>query len=121
MGSYWRRQRSLDGRELMSESKPYVRNAANPEQVKNAEMLERHRVDSEIRDMAVVLNSPEGRRLVWRYLEFCSVFKSTFNHSGSISAFNEGMRNVGLKLMAELNEASPEAYLIMLKESKEKR
>lgn len=36
-------------------------------------------------------------------------------------AFSEGERNVGLRLLAELTAASPELYLLMLKEVEDER
>ena len=46
--------------------------------------------------------------------------RTSFNASGSVMAFNEGQRNIGLMLQAEVLEASPEAYMTMLNEQRKK-
>jgi len=100
-------------------SKPLVTNAANESQVKEAGSKIKDLRMQELNDMRAILSMPQGRRFVWRYLTHCKVFQSTFNHSGSITSFNEGMRNVGLMMLSDVNDASPESYLTMMKESKE--
>lgn len=96
-----------------------VKNAADEEQVKKAESKLKRVRERELADIHQILQSQYGRRFYWRYLTECKVFETSFSHSGSITAFNEGVRNVGLKLLTDLNEASPDSYLTMLKESKE--
>jgi hypothetical protein len=99
--------------------KPVVKNAASKSQVKESDHKIRRGREREVADICHVLSSVEGRRFVWRYLETCKVFQSSWDHSGSVMSFNEGQRNVGLRLLADINEAMPEAYLVMMKESKE--
>jgi hypothetical protein len=71
----------------------------------------------EIEDLRGILNSKTGRRFVWRLLERAGVYRTSFNNSGSITAFNEGRRDVGLFLLNEIHEVAPDAYLTMLKEA----
>lgn len=77
------------------------------------------RREEEVQDVAMLLASRTGRRFVWRYLTLCGVFKTSFDNSGSVTAFNEGQRNIGLRLMADVNDAAPDSYQVMLRESKE--
>lgn len=95
-----------------------VKNAADPEQVQKAKEKSESFNDRRLNDVREVLNTVRGRRFFWRYLEICGVFK-TSNADASQIFFNEGMRNIGLQLLADVNEASPEAYLLMLRESQE--
>jgi hypothetical protein len=74
----------------------------------------------ELEDLRWLLGHPQGRRLVLRMLEETGVFRSSFNHSGSLMAFNEGRRNIGLWLTSELMEGSADGYLRVLKEHKAK-
>ena len=97
--------------------KPYVRNAADREQVKDAARKAKWTREDELADVRAILATKEGRRFVWRYLTECSVFKTSFT-GNSQTFFNEGERNVGLKLMADVNDADPEAYIAMLREAK---
>lgn len=96
---------------------PLVKNAASESQVNTASDKMQGTRDRELNDVRHVLGSIQGRRLIWRYLETCGVFRTSFTGS-SQTFFNEGERNIGLKLLADINEASPESYLTMLKESK---
>lgn len=100
------------------ETKPAPRrNIAEGAAEGNRKALSRR--EHELQDVALILASPTGRRFFYRYLEVCHVFKTSFDNSGSVTAFNEGERNVGLRLFRDINDASPESYSVMLKEAKE--
>lgn len=79
-----------------------------------AEALERRR--KEVEDLRWLLANPQGRRIAARMLSETGVFRSSFNHSGSLMAFSEGKRQIGLWLTAELLEASPDGYFKTLKQ-----
>lgn len=70
----------------------------------------------ELDDLRWLLGHPQGRRITARLLEETGVYRSSFNHSGSVMAFNEGKRHTGLFLTAELLEASSEGYMKVLTE-----
>lgn len=70
-------------------------------------------------DIKFLLSSKKGRRILWRLLSWTGVFRLSFNHSGSISAFNEGTRYVGLTLLSQIQEADTMAYATMTKEQQE--
>jgi hypothetical protein len=74
----------------------------------------------ELDDLRWLLGHPQGRRIVSRLLDEAGVFRSSFNHSGSVMAFSEGRRHMGLFLTGELLEASADGYLKVLKEFKAK-
>jgi len=95
-----------------------VRNAADPEQVEKAKEKVETRDEQKINDIREVLGTRRGRRYFWGLLEWCGIFKTSNSDEHQIF-FNEGMRNVGLKLLADVNEAAPEVYNLMLRESKE--
>lgn len=71
----------------------------------------------ELEDVAFILGTEQGRRFYWRYMVLCGLFKSSFTGNNT-TFFNEGERNIGLRLQADLNESNPNAYLQMLSESK---
>ena len=93
--------------------------ASDEDQVEAA----RHKADrtraDELGDLRSILGAPEGRRLMWRYLTRCGVFKTSMTGS-SQTFFLEGQRNVGLWLLADINAADPGAYVQMLAESHER-
>jgi hypothetical protein len=49
-------------------------------------------------------------------MEFTGVDRSSFHTSGSVMSFNEGMRNVGLKMIDQALQADPKLYTTMLEE-----
>lgn len=101
----------------MSRKRGLVRNAGDPEQVARAEEVAKNRRETELADVRWLLADPRGRRFFWRYLEQCGVFRTSFTGS-SETFFREGARNVGLAMMADLEEADPQAYVTMLTEAK---
>jgi hypothetical protein len=64
------------------------------------------------------MKSRSGRRLMWRLLEMSGVFHSTFNCDALIMAFQEGKRNQGLMLLADINQVDPQGYILMANEAK---
>jgi hypothetical protein len=65
-----------------------------------------------------LLRTPEGRAWLWWLLGECGIFRSCFT-GNSTTFFNEGKREVGLPIMAELTEHFPDEYLLMAKEAKQ--
>lgn len=94
---------------------------ADKSQIKEQENRVRRKDERDLEDMRFILATTQGRRVIWRYLETCGVFKSSANNSGSWTYFYEGQRNIGLMLLADVENASPEAYLQMKKEAKEEK
>ena len=97
--------------------KVLVKNAADPGQVKEAKQKELRGREREVNDVRSILNTREGRRFMWKMLGHCRVFESIWHGSAQIH-YNAGMQDVGHFILAEITEASPEAYLLMMKENK---
>jgi hypothetical protein len=104
----------------MPEPKAFVKNAADPKQVKEAKQKEKFGREQELRDIAFVLSTIEGRRLIWRYLGVTGIDKVSFNGDVNWTLFYEGQRNVGLKLKADIMDSAPMALIQMMTEAKNK-
>ena len=77
----------------------------------------RERVRSrEIDDIKAVLKRPEGRRLALRILSQTGLFHASFSLNSMQTSFNEGKRDIGLWLLADIDLADPMAYSQMLRE-----
>lgn len=68
-------------------------------------------------DFKWLMSDRRGRRFVWRLLEETGLFQSSFT-GNSETFFREGQRNVGLRLMAMINEHCPDRYNQMVTEQK---
>lgn len=95
-----------------------IYDASDPDQVAKRKGDEKRQREREVNDLRAVLQTDQGRRVMWRLLEHCGVFRSTFTGHGARDAFNEGARNVGLFVMGELIAADPDALTAMMQESK---
>ncbi|MEG9636304.1 hypothetical protein [Enterobacter asburiae] len=70
-------------------------------------------------DIKFVMDSEQGRRVVWSLLEKGQVFGTCFNVDPSITAFNEGQRNLALVLFQRVMAHCPDQYLKMAAEASE--
>lgn len=101
----------------MSEQKAKPYNAADEEVVKTRKRKEESVRDRELHDMRTVMASLEGRRFIWRLLDRAGVFRTSFT-GNSTTFFNEGQRNMGLIVLADVHEACADAYIQMMTEAK---
>jgi len=74
----------------------------------------------DLADLKWLMGHAQGRRIVARVLDRVGLFRTSFSNSGSIMAFNEGRRDVGLWLTAELQTATPDAFSRLLSEQRTK-
>ena len=70
-------------------------------------------------DIKFVMDSEQGRRVVWSLLEKGQVFGTCFNVDPNITAFNEGQRNLALVLFQRVMTHCPDQYLKMAAEASE--
>ena len=71
----------------------------------------------EVADLKWLAGNIQGRRIIWRLLDRAGIYRSSFNHSGSLMAFTEGKRDMGLFLLAEVSDASPNGFLKLIAEN----
>ena len=67
--------------------------------------------DQHLADVRLVMDTLGGRRVMWGLLVDALIFRTTFAQDPCVSAFQEGNRNLGLKVLADVMEACPELYL----------
>ncbi|TCD18164.1 hypothetical protein E0D81_12645 [Lelliottia amnigena] len=70
-------------------------------------------------DIKFVMDSEQGRRVVWAMLERGKVFGACFNIDPHVTAFNEGQRNLALILLQRVMTHCPNQYLKMADEASE--
>lgn len=65
-------------------------------------------------DVQAVLKTAPGRRLLWRLLQAARVHQHSFVPGDATAmAFHCGQQSIGLFLLAEIEEAAPNAYAQM--------
>lgn len=102
---------------MLNEKKAFVGNAADENQVRDAEKKSKYGRERDLEDMKFILSTSQGRRMLWRYLEHCGIYKDSFT-GNSATFYNEGRRAVGIKLLDDITAADPDTYLTMMKENK---
>lgn len=66
------------------------------------------------------LSNENSREWVWNLLTHCGIYRNSFVNDACATAYNEGMRNVGLRLLADIERFAPGSYDLMKKEAKER-
>jgi hypothetical protein len=94
-----------------------VGNASSPRQVKAAGESTKRERDRWKDQLTAVSNLAEGRAVLYRFLDRCGMWETSFAESTTRMAFHEGQRNVGLWLLAELGGVNPDALSQMTKEA----
>jgi hypothetical protein len=91
--------------------------ASDPRHVQDRR--KRHRLLDRRADAAFaqLMATPDGRLWTWRVLCACGVFHSSWDPHAGRTSFNEGRRDVGLQLLADVNRICPELYGQMQKEN----
>lgn len=97
--------------------KSVVRNAADHKQVKKAKRTQKEVRKQELNDIRYIMQSPQGRRFMWRLLGRCKTFGSIWETSAKIH-YNAGQQDMGHFIMAEITQADEELFFNMMKENK---
>jgi hypothetical protein len=87
----------------------------NEEGMKYLADREEEEREEELKDLQRVLSTDYGRRFIWRMINQCGMFRSSFT-GNSQTFMMEGERNIALWLTAECGEADPENYMAMQQE-----
>lgn len=78
--------------------------------------------EAQRRDITVqLMSSPAGRVWVLDILEHCNIFATSFSVNALQTAFREGQRDVGLRLLADIVSFSPDQYIQMMRESADRK
>jgi hypothetical protein len=90
-----------------SKQDAFVKNAADPRQVKRGAALEKEQDRQFLQDVKDVMQTKAGRRLVWHIInKMCHIDAVSAVPSGSWTYFNEGGRSVGKELKMAVYEAA---------------
>jgi hypothetical protein len=82
----------------------------------DAELRAKKAQESEDADFRWLMGSNRGRRIVWKMLDRAGAFRLSFNTDPLAMAFNEGRKNEGLRILAQIHTLCPELYPVMVME-----
>lgn len=84
--------------------------------MKDSEKIAAKKREIELKDIQTVVSTPEGRRFYWRVMAMAGVFHLSYTGDTNSTMYNEGRREIGLKIFNDLFEASPNAFNQMQRE-----
>ncbi len=71
----------------------------------------------QVQQLRAMLEEKVFRDFVWRVLSRCGIYDGGFALDLATLGFKAGKREVGLRILAEIMEAEPSAYVIMQQEN----
>lgn len=89
---------------------------ATKDERENARLAIREAQRIETEDLAWLMQEKAGRRFVWRLLSEAGVFQSSYSESATETAYREGRRASGLKLLNDTMRVAKEQFVVMLLE-----
>ena len=104
---------------MEDKSSPYDAGDAGQVEKKKTKFQIRKEQDKE--DLKEILLSPGGRRFLWKLLSECRIYDISFTGEIGWTSFNEGKRQIGLRIIEDIFDASPNAYLEMHLEGKARK
>lgn len=85
------------------------------------ELRKREQANNDAMDIVWLMGEPQGRRTVYTLLSRAGIWKTSFTPDPYTTAFNEGQRNVGLMLLALVQQYTPQLYTTMIEEQSNAR
>lgn len=91
--------------------------ASDPKAVRDA-VKEAKSADLRAKEgLKAIMGDPSGRAWLYKLLMTCDPYRNCFSSDALAMAMRCGEANIGLQVIAEMHEASPELYLLMMKEN----
>jgi hypothetical protein len=91
-------------------------NASDPEQVASKRRSAGKKRKANESVVYTIMSTQHGRVWMYSMLEACHCFNTSFTGEALSGAFKEGERNIGLRLIDSIMKASPDEFILMLKE-----
>ena len=67
-----------------------------------------------------VMSTTQGREWIWFILSECHIFSTTFTGDALTSAFCEGERNIGQRILNTITDVCPDQYIQAMREAHER-
>jgi len=99
--------------------KSLVANAADEDQVQNADVVVKDREKQADNDLLSILEMPSGRRWMWNFLGECGIFKDIPIDNHAVMAGMLRERAVGLKILKNIERVCPKMFDLMREEARD--
>lgn len=93
------------------------KDTGDEKQVSKAKSQVKFDRETQLNAMRLFLSTHDGRAYLWELIGKCSVFGAVKAFHDNDTNFNLGKREMGLLIIAEINEADPEAFGLMQTEA----
>jgi hypothetical protein len=102
----------------MADTEPVAFDPGDQKQVQDRARRAKERQRDADAAIKTLMSSEAGRIWIWDHLSDCGLYRmSARSGDAHMTYFNEGERNVGLRLLAQLQRACPDLYALMTKEN----
>ena len=101
----------------MKKKEKEMYDSSDPIHVKKAEDEAKFNRSEYLKQIRDILSSKGGRSYMYEMISFCGVYQSAMTN-WDVRDFVLGKREVGLKIISDVTDASPELLIKMLEESK---
>ena len=91
----------------------------DPAQVKDRKSRAQRARARALDDLAILMGDARFRRFLWTLLSRCRIYQTSFHADALQMAFNEGQRQIGLTLLADVHAGGMEDYLRMMDEARQ--
>ena len=98
-------------------AKKEIYDATNPEHIERRRQEVAENLAKQQEGLRKILDTYHGRAYIWRQLAECGVFKTSFTGDAEHTFFNEGRRDIGIKMLEEVLTISPKAFTLMQSEA----
>ena len=96
---------------------PY--DTADPAAVNAARKKDARKRRERLDVVAGLMDLKQGRAWMYGWMEACHIFQTSFlAGQPDATAFKEGERNIGLRILADVMAAAPEKYIVMMDEAR---
>lgn len=108
-----------DALETAQAPDPESYDSADPAQVNQARRKAGRRRAARLQFVKAMMDVAEGRAWIYGHLERCHIFATPFMQGDPhATSFRCGEHNIGLRLLADIMDAAPDEYVLMVKEGK---
>ena len=93
---------------------------SEPQQVNKAKKRYARTRADRLKFVEAAMEHEQGRAWFYDLLTFCHVFSTPFDSDPYRTSFLCGQQNIGLKILSDIQDSSPDGYLKMVNEARGK-